>query len=369
MKLLRLIPAAILALGLLGPAPARAQCSEPYLVEQSFPKAGPEETRWRICWQMQKQFGMVITSAFFRTSPEAPWMRVFWDARVSEIFVPYHGNENRFLDVMGFNWDWVRLQPDDCPAGAGGTLLGPGPKWDACKIVRDRGLAWKYYDQRRRGEELILWGVIAAANYNYLVEWTFRDDGMVIGRVGATGPNYPGHPSVAHIHSPIWRLDVDLNGWPEDIVHLGVHTEDLPGPKATDSMVMISKESGFAWDPLNFHSFHIGDASLKNGRGNPSMLHLMPLRYGTPRHQEDFTKKDLWVTRYHPTEIYGALLPSFLNDESVEKTDVVVWYMGSVHHMARDEDRTEDNGWLALAMWSEFHLKPHNLFTSTPLYP
>lgn len=364
----KIVGALILAAALLVPASAGAQgCSGPYLVERSFPTSGPERTRWRICWQMQHQFGLVITGAFFRTAPDQPWIRVFWDARVSEIFVPYHGNENRFRDVFDFNWDWVRLQPADCPAATGGTLLGPGP--DVCKTIRDRGLAWKLYDSRWRGEEVSLWGAIAAANYNYIVEWTFRDDGMVIGRVGSTGANYPGHPTVAHLHSPTWRLDIDLNGWPADIVHQGVHTENLPGPTATDSMKHIAVEQGFDWDPLHFHSLHISDATLKNSRGNTSMLHFMPLRYGTPRNMEDFMEHDFWVTRYRASEVYGALLPSYLNGESVDKADIVVWYTGAVHHLVRDEDRQKEGGWMALAMWSEFQLKPHNLFGSNPLHP
>jgi Cu2+-containing amine oxidase len=53
----------------------------------------------------------------------------------------------------------------------------------------------------------------------------------------------------------------------------------------------------------------------------------------------------------------------------VDKTDIVVWYTGSVHHLVRDEDRQKEDGYMALVMWTEFQLKPHNLFGSTPLYP
>lgn len=353
---------------LLGAAvPAVSQpCSEDYLVEQGFPTAGPEETRWRICWQPQHQFGLVITGAWFKKAPSADWVRILWDARVGEIFVPYHGDENRFYDVQGFNWDWVKLQPADCPAASGGALLGPGP--DACKIVGQRGLAWKYYNQRRMGEQVTLWGAIAAANYNYLVQWTFRDDGMVVGRVGATGPNFPSHPSVNHMHSATWRLDVDLDGWPGDSVRLFTHTET--GLTASDTMPVFNKEAGVPWKAVHFNSLLVGDAALENARGSKSYLNLIPLRYGTPRHDEAFTQQDLWVTRYHWSEIYSRYLPNFISDsEDVNGKDVVVWYTGPVHHLVRDEDRTSGNGWMALAMWAEFQLRPHNLFDNTPLHP
>jgi len=349
---------------------ARAQsCSGPNFVEQKFPTVGPEETRWRICWQMQKKQGLVITSAHFRRSATSLWIRVFWDARVAEIFVPYHDNSNRFYDVMGFNWDWVRLTAPDCPAALGGTLLGPGP--DACKMVQDRGLAWKDDTKLRRGQELVLWGAIDAANYNYLVEWTFRDDGVVLGRVGATGLNYPPHPFVNHVHNPTWRLDIDLDGFANDSVHLGVHTET--GLTASDTAPMITSESGLQWNPLAFNALHIHDANLKNARGHQSSYHLTPWRWGTPRHQEPFSKNDFWVTRYKPGEIFAASLPSFSAPaESVVNTDIVVWYTGSAHHIVRDEDGEVVNGFWsgeAHVMWSGFMLKPHNLFDRTPLFP
>jgi primary-amine oxidase len=352
------------------PRTARAQsCSPPYLVEQRFPATGAEETRWRICWQMQKKHGLVITSAHFRKAPGAPFLRVFWDARVAEIFVPYHDNSDRFYDIQGFNWPWVTLLAADCPASLGGTLLGGG---QACKVVHDRGLAWKDDQRIRRGQELVLWGAIDAANYNYLVEWTFRDDGVVMGRVAATGLNYPPHPRVNHTHDPIWRLDIDLDGFQGDSVYLGNHTEGIPSPlHATDSATLVSSEMGLEWDARAYTALHIHDATLKNDQGHSSAYHLMPLRWGTPRHEEPFTWKDLWVTRYDPSQVYGGGLPGYvIPPQPVADADVVLWYTGSVHHLVRDEDGVVVEGhWQgeAHAMWTGFMLKPHDLFDGTPL--
>src|SRR5687768_379431 len=74
-------------------------CSAPYLVQQSFPTAGAAQTSWRICWQALPGWGVVITSAHFKKTPAAAWMRIFWDARVSEIFVPYHPGSPRYYDL------------------------------------------------------------------------------------------------------------------------------------------------------------------------------------------------------------------------------------------------------------------------------
>ena len=352
---------------------ARAQCSPPFLVDQNFPTSGPMQTRWRICWQPAAGNGLVITAAFFQKSPTAPLMRVFFDARVSEIFVPYHSGSPRFLDV-GFGFPLIRLNTNDCPAAKGGLILGPGS--EVCRELRDRGLAWKDDTRVRRGEEVALWGAIDAANYNYVIEWTFRDDGVVLGRVGATAQNLPGVPFEAHMHGPIWRLDIDLNGFTGDSVHVAKHIEPssfITPQRANDTMSLVAFESGLQWNPLQFTALHIQDANLRNARGHASAYHLMPIRTGTPRHMENFTKNDFWVTRFNGSEMAAASLPSFVNFLTpVSNTDVVVWYYGGVHHLVRDEDgQIIDNRWVGEAhlMWTGFMMKPHNLFDTTPLFP
>lgn len=373
MKVRHLFAAALALAGahlFAAPPPARAQsCSRPYFVEQQFPTSGPEETRWRVCWQMQERFGLVITSAHFRKSPSAPWVRVFWDARVGEIYVPYHESGFAFFDMTDYTFGWVPISSQDCPAAKGGTPLGPGP--DVCKEVRDRGVAWKDDTAVRRGEELTLWGVLDADNYNYIIEWTFRDDGVVTGRVGATAQNLPPVPLDAHMHGPLWRLDIDLDGFWGDTVHRGTHTENFPG--ATDTAPPVNVEAGFAWEDERFTSLHIHDASLRNRKGDHSAYHLMPLRWGTQRHTPEVTKQDYWVTRYKPTETFARFLPDYVKDaEDVSEQDVVVWYYGGIHHLPRAEDLNLDNPqWPGAAhvMWVGFMLKPHNLFDSTPLYP
>jgi primary-amine oxidase len=347
---------------------AQAQCSAPYLVDQSFPTGGPAETRWRICFQPISGNGLVITGAWFQKSPTSPLMRLFWDARISEIFVPYHTGQPRYKDV-GFNFSMIPLSGADCPSAKGGTLLSPNN--EVCKEVRDRGLAWKDDLNVRRGEEVVLWGALDAANYNYVIEWTFRDDGVVLGRVGATAQNAPSMPTIAHMHGPFWRLDIDLNGFPGDSAYVGTHKDT--GLTATDSMALIGTESGVEWKAEEFTALHIQDATLKNANGKSTAYHLMPIRFGTPRHDEDFTKKDFWVTRYNPAEMSAPMLPTYISPpQPVSNTDIVVWINGAAHHQTRDEDGRIVNGyWTGEAhiMWTGFMLMPHNLFDKTPLCP
>jgi primary-amine oxidase len=351
------------------------RCSSPYFVDQTFPSTGPGETRWQLCWQPVPGNGLVITSASFQKSPDSSFVKLFGDARVSDIFVPYHNPVVlRYLDV-GYSFPLISLNENDCPPSKGGTLLGESR--EVCKEVRDRGLAWKDHNKVRRGEELVLWSVIDAGNYNNVIEWAFRDDGVVVGRLGATGQNHPNWPYLAHMHGAMWRLDIDLNGAAGDSVYLWKHHEQLPGRGALDTMNLIKTESGLLWNPLEFTSLHIEDATLKNANGKSTNYQLMPLLFGTPRHQEAFTKYDFWVTRNNSnssaSEMTGSLLPSYISPpQSVSNTDIVIWYFGGAHHLPRDEDgQLVNRVWKGEAhiMWSGFMLMPHNLFDKTPLFP
>jgi hypothetical protein len=350
--------------------PPAMPCSGANLVDQKFPTAGPEITHWRLCWQTVAGNGLLIHWAYFRTAPSKPWLFVLWDARVSEIFVPYHpAGSPRFYDVE-YMFPLTAIGAADCPASQGGTVLAG----NVCKQVHDRGLSWKADSQVYRGEEVVLWSALAAANYNYVIEWTFRDDGIVMGRVGATSHNFPGREHETHVHNPIWRLDVDLNGWPNDSVALGTHTENLPGLTATDTEPLIANEEGTEWNPRHFHSLNVSDATLVNGKGDKTEFQLIPLPTGgLAQHQEPFTKNDFWVTLYNPAEMSAKDLVSYVTPpQAVANADIVLWYRGSVHHHPRDEDGEMVGGaWhgVALIMWTGWMLKPHDLFDRTPFYP
>jgi Cu2+-containing amine oxidase len=128
------------------------------------------------------------------------------------------------------------------------------------------------------------------------------------------------------------------------------------------------------------------DSTRKNANGKVIGYDLMPLRWGSARHNEEFTHHDLWVTRSHPNrplEYIFANLPNIVKDqEPVENTDIVLWGTSSSHHEPRDEDGKMnaspgprlwyfDDGWegSAIVMWSGLDLRPRNLFDRTPFYP
>jgi Cu2+-containing amine oxidase len=347
------------ALVLLVSATARAQspqyCSPPYSIEQAFPTAGPEVSRWKLCWQVLNGPNLVITGAWFRPTPTSAWIKVLYAGRMSQLFVPYHAGSPRFLDV-DYGFAPVALSSTDCPAP--GEILGTAS--EVCKLVRDRGLMWKHKLDARRGEELVLWSVLAAANYDYVVEWTFRDDGVIGTRFGATGHKWNND---THLHGPVWRLDIDLNGACCDTASLMSHKE--VGATGVDTMTDIATAAGIDWDPVAWNMIHVRDATLKNSNGHASEWALMPSRMGTPKHAEAFTQHTFWVTPYTWSEMSGDQLPTYTRRRRPTKNaDVVVWYYNGMHHVIRDEDEG-----ITLVMFDGFQLVPFNVWSSTPFYP
>ncbi len=334
-------------------------CSSPYYVEQAFPTAGPEVSRWKLCWQVLNGPNLVITGAWFRPAPLSPWIKVLYDGRMSQLFVPYHPGGPRYHDV-NYGFGWVELTTTDCAPPA--KIIGN--QSEVCKDVRDRGLMWKHKLKERRGEELALWSVLAAGNYDYIIEWTFRDDGVFGVRMGMTGIIANQY---THMHGPIWRLDIDLNGACCDTASIMSHQE--VGLTGVDTMTDINKADGFKWDPVAFNMIHIRDATLVNSKGKPSEWMLMPLRSGTPLHQEDFTKNAFWVTPYVWSQTLADDLPTYIaGHPSTKNTDIVLWYYPGAHHVIRDEDRKPDGSkGMTLVMYdSIFQLKPFNVWSQTP---
>ena len=358
---------------------ARFRLFCPNATTQDFPTTGPVQTTWVICWRevagtnsLVNPNGLVIGPVYFRQSPGAPFVRILWDMRVSEYFVPYHDGSPRFYDLSVYNFVLTGVSAADCPASVGGAPISA----HVCKEVHDRGLMWKDFAGIRRGEELVLWGAIDAANYRYIQEYTFRDDGVIIGRMGATGQNLPGDELATHTHNAIWRLDIDLDGVTNSATRVR-HSEStgISAGTATDPVTTITTARGLTWSARTHDVIAIANPAHKNAQGSLSSYHLVPLVTGggLTQHFEKFTQNDFWVTPYDPAQFAAKDLPAYVaGNPSVANRDLVVWYKGSLHHHPRNEDGVYDKNhqWIGTAdvMWTGFMLVPHDLFDCSPFY-
>jgi Cu2+-containing amine oxidase len=336
-------------------------------VIQEFPPGGPMQTAWKVRFAHAQGKGLYITGAWFKKAPGEAWMRVLWDARLADIFVPYHPGSPRYYDLTNFNFPLVNATAAD--AGPCGKIIDG----KVIHQVRNRGLMWKDDTKVRYGHELALWATLDSANYNYVMSFAFRDDGTVALRLGATSRNHPSMEHVAHMHNGLWRIDMDLNGYSSDSVYEASHIETINASGASDNFVPFNGGvEGFAdWNALKFTELHVRDPK-KNGLGNQISYEFRPFRRGSPRHKEAFAHHDFWVTRYRGSEQTYKNVDSYINGESVMKTDIVIWHISPLHHDPRDEDGYFDGPYwkgVALLMWGGIDLRPRNLFDKTPLFP
>jgi primary-amine oxidase len=355
-------------------------CPSNTAIVQSFtnPTNGATTT-WTICWRevagndsLHNPNGLVIGPVFFQKAAGAPNVDLIFDMRISEFFIPYHSGSPRFYDLSDFNFTLTPLTNTDCPA-VQGTLISP----NVCKEVHDRGLMWKdgTTGASYRGQELVLWGIIGAANYLYLEKYTFRDDGTILGSYLATGKNLPGAEQEAHTHNVFWRIDMDLDGAANNATSHLEHIEGFPNPpQATDTSSLILTEAGFPWNAQTHDAMEISNSVFKNAQGNLSTYDLVAQPTGGIVHnQEGFTQNEFWVTPYDPGQFAARhLADTYIpQGRGVANTDIVVWFHSSMHHHPRDEDGIFSNGsfiGVTDTMSTGFMLMPHDLFDCSPLY-
>ncbi len=356
----------------IGGAPAAGQCpplgsQSGSTLTQQFPPAGSFQTAWQISYGHATGKGLFITGASFRRGAGQPWTKVLYDARLSDIFVPYHTGNPRFFDLTGFSFNLVPVQTVD---------LGPcGQKADnfVVKEVRDRGMLWKNDTLGRRAYELVVWATLDAANYNYMIAYHFRDDGSIGMRIAATAVNLPGKELVAHAHDGLWRIDMDLDGAASDTVTVHRHIESTSSLPATDVVALFNGGfEGFAdGNQFEFTMLNIRDEVRKNAQNKNWSYDLMLSREGAPRHFEAHSRRDFWVTRYDYTQMRYRDVTTYTNGQPITSSDVVIWATTPMHHMPRSEDGRFNPNWkgLALAMWTGLELRPRDLFDQTPYYP
>ena len=358
---------------LLLPAPARATyCTSGTELTQSFPTSGPAVSEWHLCYEivrmpdssgaLTESQTLVLSQVEFRPGALATPITVVGDMRMAEVFVPYHSGAPRFHDLTEYAFDLQALTTVECPA----TRLD-GDR--ICSEIVDRGLAWRdpYFALARRGEKLVLWSVLNAANYDYIMRYEFYDDGTIEVRAASTGRKYGGPDDTAgHFHNFAWRINLDVAG-------AGGDTATIAGVRVAasvhDSDKVVQREGGIKWDPKKFTHLEVEDGSAVNGRGRHVAYTLAPMREGVAKFPESWTKFPLWVTRNHgPTsELRARDVPTYAADhEVVAGQDVVLWYMDSHNH--ENDMRDEDRDTVSLA-YLGFRLEPQNVWDATPFYP
>jgi primary-amine oxidase len=291
------------------------------------------------------------------------------------MFVPYHSGSPRFWDVS-YNFALINVNKE--AAGPNGKLHGDPPT--VVQEVRDRGPMWVDTSTGvRRGQSLVIWGCLDAANYRYLIEYTFQDDGTIGFRAGSTGRNYATREFEGHMHNALWRVDVNLGGPANNSVYIHEHIETAnDAGKANTTVRPFNKGvEGFEdWNAEKFTMLNITNDKKKNARKMPISYDVVSTRMGNARHfgvGEECTQHDFWITVKRDGEMSYPKVHEYVKKGSkIMNADIVLWHSTACHHEPRSEDGEFHNadfvGSTPVA-WSGFTLRPRNVFDRTPHFP
>ncbi len=273
---------------------------------------------------------------------------------------------------------------------------------------RDAGLLWKHVDlltqkgEGRRARELVITFTTTIGNYDYGVDWIFALDGTIQVEAYLTGIMLAQGTSLTenactedckrlvakqiiapnHQHFFNFRLDMDVDGESNTPQEMNVsaikdNNPDMNGFEAV--MTSLKRESQAQRDlaPASARMWKITSSDHTNDLNHPTGYMLVPGESATAylgaasliRARARFIEHTAWFTKYkddeqspagdYPNQSNGGDgLPKFVaDDESLEHTDVVLWYTFGVTHIPRPEEWPVMN-----AHRAGFKLKPFNFF-------
>ena len=252
--------------------------------------------------------------------------RVMKRGHVPMLNVQYAGNAcGPYRD-----WQWQESELDTHFAASGGTDVAPGIR--QCNVMpqtmMDNGTdtgdfaGVAYYIS---GTELVMKAEMEAGWYRYVHEWHFDVNGTIRPRF-AFGATSSSCVCNTHTHHAYFRFDFDIDT-PEKNVVWEVNGRDIMTRKTTEGMTPRSPTTSRRWIVENPDT---GDKYLIQ----PNAIDGLYDTYG---------RGDVWWLRYHDnaelddghnstggdTEVD---LAQFVNGESIDKQDVVMWYgTHSVH--------------------------------------
>ncbi|KAK3945745.1 copper amine oxidase [Diplogelasinospora grovesii] len=289
-----------------------------------------------------------------------------------------------------------------------------------CIHEEDAGILYKHSDFRddsvivTRARKLVVQQIFTAANYEYICQWVFHQDGTIQPEIKLTGilNTYVMDPDEdtqgwgtqvytgvnAHNHQHLFCLRIDPNidgpnntvfvsdaapsdapvGSPENYYGNAFYAKRTKLATTGESMTDYNGATSRTWEIANtskLNPYSKKPASYKLiSREVPPLLpkpgSLVWKRAGFARHAVHVTKysdDQLWPAGRHVPQTSGEPsegLPEWIGDgtESIEDTDIVLWHTFGVVHIPSPEDFP-----VMPVEPITLLLKPRNFFSSNPV--
>jgi primary-amine oxidase len=389
--------------------------------------------KWSFRYTMHPREGLVLHMVSY--DDDGKIRPIIYRLALSEMVVPYGDPD--------VNWRWRAafdvgeysvgrlaspLEPNlDAPENAqliDATFADDsGKPYTLKKAVgiyeRDGGILWKHFEssseknETRRARELVIFFVATIGNYDYAINYIFKQDGSLEVDLALTGimlakgvkekradenhspaSETSGHLVAENILAPHhqhffnFRIDFDVDGTLNSVTEMntsalpaGASNPYLNGFAMRESLFKTESEAQRRMDMQAARVWTVRNAAAKNSLGHHTSYILIPGTNSLPyiaaealtRRRAQFINNHFWATRYRREEIYAAGvypnqstggdgLPQFIADnESLENQDVVVWYTLGVTHIPRPEE------WVVMPVThAGFKLIPGGFFSRNP---
>ena len=354
-------------------------------VGHSLSKTFSSGARWDMCWETRAEEGVMLSEIYYKPAGNTS-RRILGEAGLSQIQTEYDdGSADQFLVTqLGLGGSHLQtLTASSCD----GQLHQDLGRNVLCSITRPSGYIYRYRNTtRRQGSKFEVYSISTAGSREYIIRWTFLENGTIEPAIGLTGQFTKTTSNVnagwqvtsqnriasSFVDHYFWRLDFDIaNDSSNDIVEQIKSVPSTNRLTKTKQTQTLSTELAASFTPAEKKFWRIRDQSVTNASGKPISYEMVMLNYAMQNKGNGnypWLKNDVYITRYNacerfavknPTNNCGENVSEFINAQNTNAKDIVVWYRLTHHTLPRDEDFSP-----AAPQWSSFILLPRD-WTST----